>query len=120
MWHCGPALFFCFLRKCHDGNHLKFVEALHFYIHPSFGQKNTFSSHSYTFSSKSDDFVYNFYRNGNFPAKKDYFYLEKKTFMLKWCFLAPFCPPKKDCCGPNRIRFTYLDISLCNYHNLIK
>jgi len=35
-----------------------------FYIHPSFGPKITFQSYSYTFSSKFDDFIYLFIRNG--------------------------------------------------------
>jgi len=59
---------------------LKFGEALHFYIHPSFEPKNTFSSYSFTFSSKFD-FIYIFYRNGKCLVKKDYFYLMKKRHL---------------------------------------
>jgi len=61
-------------EKVPDGDHLRFGEALHFFIHPSFGPKNTFSS-------KSGNFIYIFYRNEKFMAKKDYFYLAKKRHL---------------------------------------
>jgi len=82
--------FFFFLKKCQDDDHFKFGEALHFYIHPSFEPKNTFLSYSYTFSSKSGDFIYIFF----YKNRRLLFSGEKKTFMLKWCFLAYFAPPK--------------------------
>jgi len=66
-----------FFSLWQDGNHLKFIEALYFYVHPYFGPKNTFQSNLCTFSSKSGDFIYILNRNERILAKKDYFYLVK-------------------------------------------
>jgi len=74
--------FFNFLTKSQDGDHLKFGEALYFYIHPSFGPKYTFQSYSYTFSSKFGDFIDIFNRNVKSLAKKDYFFLAKSRQLL--------------------------------------
>jgi len=62
-------LLFYFLRKCQDGDHLKFDDALYFYVHPSFGPKNTFQLYSFTFSSKFGDFIHILNRNGKLLAK---------------------------------------------------
>jgi len=66
--------FYNFLTKCQHGNHLKFGEALYFYIHPSSGPKCTFQSYLYTFSSKFDDFIRIFNKNGKILVKKDYIF----------------------------------------------
>jgi len=78
----GPALFFCFLKKCRDSDHLKFGEAFYFFIHPSFGPKNAFESNLYTFTSKFGNFIRIFNRNENILVKKDYFYLAKSRHLF--------------------------------------
>jgi len=76
----GSSPFFWFL--CQDGDHLKFGEAIFFFIHPSFGPKNTFQSNSYTFSFKFGNFIHIFNRKEKILVKKDYFYLAKSRHLF--------------------------------------
>jgi len=70
------------LRKCRDIDHLKFGEALYFYILPSIGPRNTFQLYLCTFSSNFGDSIHILNRNGNFMIKKVYFYIVKSRGVL--------------------------------------
>jgi len=90
------SLFFCFLRKCQDGDHLKFGEALHFYIHSSFGPKNTFFIIFIQFFIQIWRLHLHFFiEMEKIWRKRLPLSSKKKTFILKWCFLAPFGPPQR-------------------------
>jgi len=84
------------LRKCQHGDYLKIGEALYFYIHPSFGPKNTFQSYSYIFSSKFGDFIHIF--NGKREisgGKKIAFIWRKVDIYFEMKQSGPMVPKRK-------------------------
>jgi len=59
------------LKKCQDGNHLKFGEAFYFFIHPSFGPKALPNQICTLFHPKFDNFIHISDRNEKILAKED-------------------------------------------------
>jgi len=98
---------------------VKFGEAFYFFIHTSFGPKNTFPS-------KFSNFILIFNRNEFFLAKKDYFYLVKSRHLFWNGAIWPHSAKKKGWFRPlfwsditfNRLRRGYLFFSSSIIHPL--
>jgi len=71
------------LKKCQDGDHLKFGESFNFFIHTSFGPKKHFpiKIHTLFHPNLALSSIF-FYRNEKNLAKKDYFYLVKSGHLF--------------------------------------
>jgi len=85
------------LKKCQDGDHLKFGEAFYFIIHPPFGTKKTlFNQLHALFHSKVGNFSHMFSRNEVvFLGKKISFMWRKVDICFEMVQFGTMVPKKK-------------------------